>query len=51
VAVARSLDLGDYDATLPATPVDHEAVISLSDRWGLDSPLARLVTTLTEVHG
>lgn len=49
VAVARALDLGDYDAVLPPTPVDHAAVIGLSERWGLDSPLARLVETMTTV--
>jgi len=47
VAVARALDLGGHDATLPATPADHAAVIELSERWGLDSPLARLVEAMT----
>ena len=47
VAVARALDLGGYDAALPATPADHAAVIELSERWGLDSPLARLVEAMT----
>ncbi|MCB0908924.1 MAG: flap endonuclease, partial [Nocardioidaceae bacterium] len=49
VAVARDLDLGDVDTTLPSTPDDHAAVIQLSERWGLDSPLARLVETMTTV--
>ena len=47
VAVARELDLGTYDATLPRTPVDHEALVALSERWNLESPLARLIDTLT----
>jgi len=47
VAVARALDLGSHDAALPATPADHAAVIELSERWGLDSPLARLVEAMT----
>ena len=47
VAVARALDLGTYDAALPPTPADHTAVIELSERWGLDSPLARLVEAMT----
>jgi len=51
VAVARELDLGDPDTALPRTPVDRERLVELSDRWGLDSPLARLVTALTDAHG
>jgi 5'-3' exonuclease len=49
VAVARDLDLVATDTVLPATPVDPESLIALSERWGLESPLARLVTVLTEV--
>ncbi len=48
VAVARDLDLGSYDATLPVTPPDHARVVELSERWGLDSPLARVVTAMAE---
>ena len=47
VAVARALDLGPYDAILPRTPVDHAAVVELSDRWNLESPLARVVEAMT----
>lgn len=47
VAVARELDLGDADTTLPRTPHDPEAVLALSERWNLESPLARLVDALT----
>jgi len=47
VAVAREIDLGSYDATLPRTPADHQAVVALSDRWNLESPLARVVEALT----
>ena len=47
VAVARDLDLGSYDATLPRTPADHQAVVALSERWNLESPLARVVDALT----
>ena len=46
VAVARELDLGDYDARLSHTPPDHARVVELSARYGLDSPLARLVEAL-----
>ena len=47
VAVARDLDLGAPDLALPLTPVDPGALTGLSERWGLDSPAARLVETLT----
>jgi hypothetical protein len=51
VAVARDLDLGAPDLTLPLTPEDPEALTKLSERWGLDSPAARLVETLTGLRG
>ena len=38
VAVARDLDLGSPDLTLPRTPPHPDAVVALSQRWGLDSP-------------
>lgn len=47
VAVVRDLDLASYDATLPRTPADHEALVELSERWNLESPLARLVEAMT----
>ncbi|MGZ4437194.1 MAG: 5'-3' exonuclease [Nocardioidaceae bacterium] len=47
VAVARDLDLGELDLTLPRTPADPDAVLALAERWGLDSPTARLVEALT----
>lgn len=47
VAVARGLDLGAYDATLPRTPADPGAVVELAQQWGLDSPMARLVDAMT----
>ncbi|WP_338068614.1 5'-3' exonuclease [Nocardioides iriomotensis] len=50
VAVARDLDLGAPDLTLPLTPVDPEGLAALSERWGLDSPAARLVETLTSLR-
>ncbi len=49
VAVARNLDLGSTETILPTTPVDPEELVALSERWGLESPLARLVTVLTDV--
>jgi len=49
VKVACDIDLGDPDLTLPRTPVDPEALLALSKRWGLDSPTARLVQALTNL--
>ena len=50
VEVARDIDLGRPDLTLPLTPVEPDALVALSDRWGLDSPVARLVETLTSLR-
>ncbi|MCX6395125.1 MAG: flap endonuclease [Propionibacteriales bacterium] len=49
VAVARGIDLGTPDLTLPPTPLDPVSLTDLSGRWGLDTPIARLVTTITDV--
>ncbi|WP_344605778.1 5'-3' exonuclease [Sporichthya brevicatena] len=49
VEVVRDLPVPDVDATLPAVPRDPEALLALSDRWGLDSPLNRLLGALSEV--
>ncbi|MGA9748360.1 MAG: 5'-3' exonuclease [Nocardioides sp.] len=51
VAVARQIDLGSPDLTLPLTPVDPAGLTRLSEQWGLDSPAARLVETLTSLRG
>ena len=50
VEVARDIDLGDPDLTLPLSPVDPDRLVELSDRWGLESPIARLVETLTDLR-
>ena len=47
VAVARTLDLGAPDLTLPRTPAHPDAVVALAQKWSLDSPAARLVEALT----
>jgi 5'-3' exonuclease len=47
VAVARDLDLGAPDLTLPRTPADPDAVLALAQKWAVDSPAARLVEALT----
>jgi 5'-3' exonuclease len=49
VKVACDIDLGAPDLALPRTPIDAEALVALSQRWGLDSPTARLVETLTNL--
>ncbi len=47
VKVACDIDLGGPDLTLPRTPADPDALVALAQRWGLDSPMGRLVETLT----
>ncbi len=47
VAVARDLDLGRPDLALPRTARDHERLVALAERWGLASPVTRLVDVLT----
>jgi 5'-3' exonuclease len=47
VAVARDIDLGGRDLTMPRTPADPEALLALSERWGLGGSVTRLVETLT----
>jgi 5'-3' exonuclease len=49
VAVARDIDLGRPDLRLPRTPADPESLKALADQWGLSSPIARLVETLTDL--
>jgi 5'-3' exonuclease len=48
--VARDLDLGRPDLTLPLTPADPDALVALSQRWNLESPVARLVEVLTNLR-
>jgi 5'-3' exonuclease len=47
VRVALDVPLPTYDDTLPAAPADPERLVELSARWGLDSPLNRLLNVLT----
>ena len=47
VAVARDLDLGPADIRLPGTPRDPDALLDLAQRYGLESPVQRLVEALT----
>ncbi len=48
--VATDIPLDDLDYLLPPTPIDAEALVKLADRWGLDSPIARLVETITNTR-
>jgi 5'-3' exonuclease len=50
VAVACDIDLGELDLALPLTPTAPDRLVELSQRWGLDSPTARLVETLTALQ-
>ena len=49
VKVACDIDLGSPELALPRTPADPDALVALAQRWGLDSPTARLVETLTSL--
>ncbi|HEU0132057.1 MAG TPA: 5'-3' exonuclease H3TH domain-containing protein [Mycobacteriales bacterium] len=51
VQVARDVPLPDLDDALCATPRDPERLVALSERWGLDSALNRLLAALTQVCG
>ena len=46
VAVAREIDLDRNGTTLPAAPRDPEALAALARRWGLESPVERLLAVL-----
>ncbi len=49
VRVACDIDLGKPDLKLPRTPADPDALVRLSERWGLGGSVARLVETLTNL--
>jgi 5'-3' exonuclease len=46
----RDLPIGELDDALPRTPRDPERLVALADRWGLDSPLDRLLQALEVAH-
>ncbi len=50
VAVAGDVPLPSYDDSIPASPRDPDRLVELSQRWGLDSPLNRVLSAFTEVH-
>ena len=47
----RDLPVPELDDALPSSPRDPERLVSLSDRWGLDSPLDRLLAAFETAHG
>ena len=48
--VVRDLPVGDLDDALPRTPRDPAALLALSDRWGLESPLNRFLAACEVAH-
>jgi 5'-3' exonuclease len=48
--VVRDLPLPELDDALPRTPRDPERLVVLADRWGLDSPLDRLLAAFEAAH-
>ena len=46
----RDLPVPVFDDTLPSSPRDPGRLVALSDRWGLDSPLDRLLAALEVAH-
>lgn len=44
--VVTDLDLPAVDDALPRVPADPERLVALTDRWGLDAPVERLLQAL-----
>jgi len=51
VAVAHDAPLPPYDDAIPRCARDPERLVELSQRWGLDSPLNRVLSVFEAVHG
>jgi 5'-3' exonuclease len=49
VRVVRDAPIPRLDDALPPTPARPEALMALSERWGLESSLSRLVQALTQL--
>jgi len=47
--VARDIDLGSPDLTLPSSPADREMLQAIAEQWGLKSPVARLTEVLEKL--
>lgn len=50
VAVVRDLPVRDVDLTLPAAPVDPDAVAALTERWDLGTSAERLTAALAALR-
>ncbi len=50
VAVAKDAPLPSYDDAIPRLPRDPDRLVELSQRWGLDSPLNRVLAAFEAVH-
>jgi 5'-3' exonuclease len=50
VAVAHDVPVPAYDDLIPATPKDPDRLLELSERWGLESPLNRVLNAFAAVH-
>lgn len=50
VAVATDAPLPPYDDAILRLPRDPDRLVELSQRWGLDSPLNRVLTAFEAVH-
>lgn len=47
VRVASDAPVAVVDDRLPVTPADPDALVELADRWGLSSPIGRLVDAMS----
>ncbi len=50
VAVRADVELPDYDDAIPAEPADPDALVTLGERWGLDSSLNRVLQAFASVR-
>jgi 5'-3' exonuclease len=50
VATAHDVPLPAYDDTIPALPRDPDRLVELAERWGLDSPLNRVLNAFSAVQ-
>ena len=48
VQVRRDVPIPAGDDRLPETPVDPSGLVALAERWGIASPVARVVNALTD---
>jgi len=51
VATANDVPVPVYDGVIPAGPADPERLLELSQRWGLDSSLNRVLTAFGTLTG